>query len=182
MKRWIIPFVLLMTTSTAWAGDHDAEPGRVHIEDLEAFGSEDVNVWVDLSGPMLRVASRAIAKEDPELSALTAGLTSVRVRVIEDLDPAISRQLRKSSSKSMGKLERKGWQPIVRVNEDDESVFIYTLTDGDNIVGIVVLALESDEATFVNVSGRIRPEDMDRIWELPMLDAAGIRSPQKDQE
>ena len=147
--------------------------GRVDIEAIEGLHATDVNVWVDLEGPMLKLASRALASEDEELAELVSSLESLRVRVIED-NTRLASQLRESMPEAMQELEANGWKAIVRVHEDDESVYVYSKTDGEDIAGLFVVVLEPDEVVFVNIDGPIQPKDLDRIWQMPAMDAADL--------
>ena len=77
---------------------------------------------------------------------------------------------------NMGKkLDREGWEKIVRVRDEGEQVFIYMKTTGETIDGLVVIAVEyGDEAAFVNIVGDINPESLELLYgrfSIPELDS-----------
>ena len=54
------------------------------------------------------------------------------------------------------KLKGEGWERLVLVKEEDQRVVVSVKSDGEKIVGLLVMALDpSDEAAFVNVVGTI---------------------------
>lgn len=168
MKQWILGAAFLLAAPAAFAD------GGLDIDEIDGLSADDVNVWVNLEGPMLKLASRALAEDDEELSALVSELKAVRVRVIEE-NQDLAQELRRTLPEKMNKLRDSGWEPIVQVNEDDENVYIYTRVEDDIIHGLVVVAVDDDEITFVNIEGPIRPEDLDRIWDLPAMNSTGLK-------
>jgi hypothetical protein len=61
-------------------------------------------------------------------------------------------------------LENKGWETIVKVRDKGEHAYIAVKSDGNNIVGLVVLAAdEDDEIVLVNIVGNI---NLDEIWRV----------------
>lgn len=62
-------------------------------------------------------------------------------------------------------LEEEGWTTIVRISDEDEYVRMYAQMDQDQIVGMVVMAIEkdADEAIFLNIVGDVDPEEIGRI-------------------
>ena len=51
------------------------------------------------------------------------------------------------------------------VNSDDEQVRIFMKFNKSNVEGITVMALEQDEAVFVNVIGNIKPDELGKVME-----------------
>jgi len=54
---------------------------------------------------------------------------------------------------------------VVTVNSADEQVRVFMKLNDDSVEGITVMALQEDEAVFVNVIGNIRPEELQRVMD-----------------
>jgi hypothetical protein len=63
------------------------------------------------------------------------------------------------------KLSQQGWESVVTVNSDDEQVRVFMKFNGQNVEGITVMAMESDEAVFVNVIGDLKPDELGKVME-----------------
>jgi hypothetical protein len=63
------------------------------------------------------------------------------------------------------KLSQQGWESVVTVNSDDEQVRIFMKFNGENVEGITVMALEEDEAVFVNVIGDLKPDELSQVMD-----------------
>lgn len=137
-------------------------PGYVDFAALDKIG-EEAKVEVNLKSPMLGLVAKFAGHDDPELRDMLANLKLVRVRVY-DLTPEIEKQFLSAGSETMSRLDKSGWERIVRVREDNERVDIYfkPSAQAEWIEGVLIIALD-DEAAFVNIVGTIRPEDVGRI-------------------
>jgi hypothetical protein len=122
------------------------------------------SVKVNLDRNLLGLASRFLSSEDAdqaEARRLIAPLRGITVRSLEfdkpgeyteaDLDP-IRAQL-------------SGWSRIVETASrvDGESVDIFVKTEKDQVTGLVVLAREPKELTFVHIDGPIDPAEVSRL-------------------
>lgn len=147
-------------------------PGYVDFAALEKIG-EEAKVEVNLKSPMLGLVSKFI-DDDPELRNMMANLKLVRVRVY-DLTPAIEKAFMSAGSETTAKLDKSGWERVVRVRERDERVDIYfkPSAKSDFIEGVLIIAVD-DEAVFVNIVGEMRPEDVARISEHFNIDDIDI--------
>jgi hypothetical protein len=143
--------------------DYTKHPGYVSFEALDQFASE-AKIEVNLNHNMIKLISGFLRKEDPELYDMMINLQLVRIQVFKRTS-LIEETFMAQSSKTAKVLDDKDWERIVRVSEDDEEIYVYIKPSEDYewIQGIVVLALEDDEAIFVNIVGDIKPEDVSRI-------------------
>jgi hypothetical protein len=145
-----------------------AQPSALDFARLDTYFGEEPLVEVNLTGSLLRLASAAMAEDEPETSALLDGLDAVTVRIyalssaLTDLDADLA---------DLGhQLEADGWQTFVRVRANDrregdepEDVWIYVReAGGDAFGGLVVMALDEDEdqAAFVAIDGLIAPDQI----------------------
>jgi hypothetical protein len=133
-------------------------------------------VEVNLDEAMLKLLGGAAQSAAP---TGLEGVTNVRVLVYEDIAEDMEAVLRFVESTGT-KLEGDGWRAVVRVREEGEQVRIYMKpgTDG-TLSGITVMITESGggdsdgddaddgggggEAVFVNVAGKIQPEQLGQL-------------------
>ncbi len=184
MKRLLIALLMLAVAIPADAGkkssrkvDPTKEPGYVEFDDLDRYMEGEATVEVHLTQPLLKLAEEIIRQqmidEDPELAALPIALHLVHVNVFEyDVDN--EEGLETSFADLSRKLTNDGWQRLVKVRDDEQSVYLYILPevrerDGeevDLISGVVVLVLgdggrrASRQAVFVNIVGDFDIEAM----------------------
>jgi len=147
------------------AQDYTKHPGYVDFNALEIFGDQEATIEVYLRKPMLDLLRKFIEKEDPELYRVFGKLQLVRVQVF-DVTNGQSDKFDIESAKTVKELDKKGWERVVRVKDEEERVFVYLKPSDDYewIQGIVVIAMEDlEEAVFVNIVGDIHPDDISRL-------------------
>jgi hypothetical protein len=149
------------------ADDYKRHPGYVDFEKMGLFGETEATVEITLKGSLLNMIIGGLGEEDPELSDMLSKLQFVHVQVfsVDELDIAALESRVKKASK---KLEKDGWEVVVRVHDkkSDEQVYLYILpTKSDQIIsGLVVMVIEEDnEAVFINVVGDLDPEQIGRL-------------------
>jgi hypothetical protein len=134
-------------------------PGYVDFGSLEAVYGEP-KVMVNIGSFLLGFMSQA-TKSDPEAAELMAGLKGVRINIYStegQVQPAME-QL--NSVKSM--LTSQNWEPIVQVKEDGENVQIFMKADGKGMQGLTVMAVDGNEAVFLNILGSIDPDKLGEV-------------------
>jgi len=152
---------LLALPAVAQEDELKVLPGYVDFGSLEAVYGEP-KVMVNIGGLLLGFMAQA-TKDDPEAAALMEGLKGVRINVYEtggELMPALD-QLQ--DVKSM--LREQNWEPIVQVNEDDENVQIFIKLDGEGVQGLTVMAVNAEEAVFMNILGSMDPEKLGQVMD-----------------
>ena len=145
------------------------EPGYVEFGDVWRWSDGDEEIEIDLTQPLLGVVGAFIGDEDPELADLIMDLHLVRVN---------SFSFRKSNDEDVRDmidglstdLNKDDWENIIKVRERGERVNVFVKLDGDKrtregtfLSGLTVLVYERGQATFVNVVGRFRLEDIARV-------------------
>jgi hypothetical protein len=161
--RILLASLLALTLSACGvtAGGLHNDPGYA---DLDYPGWREADKEFGLSiGPLpLRFAAWVIADDDePELVNMLRDLKGVRIRIyeIEGDEQRVFDRI----SESGKRLEAKGWDRLVTVNDDDENVLVMVKADAAKISGMAVLSADEDEAVFVNMIGNIRPEFFNEI-------------------
>jgi len=137
-------------------------PGYVDFGELSSvFGEPSVQIAVGES--LLGLVGSLSASEDPEAAELFKRLNGVRVNVFETesmADGAVD--LVKNIS---AKLNDRGWESVVTVNSKEEQVRIFMKINEDQVEGITVMAVEENEAVFVNVIGNINPAELEKVMD-----------------
>ena len=122
---------------------------------------------------MLGILGAAAQGAGPQAASALAGITSVRVYVYEGIGAELPDVLA-FVDRTSASLESAGWHPAVRVREQGEQVRVYMKpsapgADGaaaGTLDGITVMVTDSgagDEAVFVNIAGKIRPEQLGAV-------------------
>jgi hypothetical protein len=137
-------------------------PGYVDFGELNSiFGEPTVQIAVGES--LLGLVGSLSASEDPEAAELFKRLNGVRVNVFETTqmaDGAVDYVKEVSSQ-----LSNLGWESVVTVNSADEQARIFMKIDQDRVQGITVMAVEENEAVFVNVIGNLDPEELGKVMD-----------------
>jgi uncharacterized hydantoinase/oxoprolinase family protein len=143
---------------------------RIQLANLERLSKAAAEVVdVTLDGPMLKMASQFLSKEngedEAEVKDLVKNLKGIYVKSFEfdkegeytesDIE-AIRNQLTKPN-----------WARVVGVisKREKENCEVYLMADttGDNVQGLTIIAAEPKELTVVNIIG---PIDMDKLSAL----------------
>lgn len=157
MKCLLLSLFLLTAIPSA-----HAQPS-LDLNMLDGMFSEEATVEVNLRGALLNLVAEASRSDEPEFAGIVDDLRGIYVR---QYSLASARANIQNSVDSMARtLESNGWETLVRVREEGENTFVYLLSDGDVINGLVVMSLdeEDNEATFVTIDGRIDPAHVGRL-------------------
>lgn len=121
----------------------------------------DPNVQVDLGPALLGFVAEAARQSDPGAADMIAGLRSISVRVYEELTDlaAVDAFVNDTSSS----LEQSGWERVVFVQDGTDKVRIYARIDGNEMAGMTVMVLDSSDAVFINIDGRVNPQQLGRV-------------------
>jgi len=179
MKKTVGWLALLAFTVVARAQDIKIPPD---VERLSAKAKETVEVTMD--GPMLRWASKFLSADDPEekkCAQLVANLKGIYVRSFEFDDENAYTPAEVDALRSQ--MRGPGWSRVVGVrSQNQDNVDVFFKLENDKMAGIVVIAAEPKELTFVSIVG---PLDVDQLADLggefgiPKLDAKSLSKTQK---
>jgi hypothetical protein len=180
MRYALIGFVCLLPVM---AQDIKIPPS---LEKLADKASEVVDVTLDAS--LLQLAARFLPSNDPDtarVKKLIGGLKGIYVRSFE-FDKAGEYQLSDIEA-IRSQVRAPGWSRIVGVRKlkSGENSEVYVKTDGGGINGLIIIAAEAKELTIVNISGPIRPEDLQELgghFGIPKLENERKSSPDKKDE
>lgn len=173
--------IALLAVSRVPAAERNT-PSSKGFVDGSAFrdlaGDDSEIVEVNLGGSLLQ-ALAGEKKGDSDLGSVLTGLRSIQAYIVGlgDQQEKIDRALRLASDVE-SKLRRQGWESLVTVREKQSKVNVMTLSEGDTVEGLVVVAVDPAEgrAVFVNIAGSInlaRLGELATVIDVPGLDAAG---------
>jgi len=136
----------------------------VNIDKLAKKASEVVDV--NLDGPMLKFASKFLSSEeedDVEAQQLIKNLKGIYVRSFEFDKPGEFTDT--DVEEVRAQLKAPTWvRPInVRSKKDGEKVDVFFKMEGDNVMGLAIIAVEEKELTIVNLVGPIDPEKLSNL-------------------
>lgn len=159
------------------SGSASAQEAKLNIGQLDKLAAKAAEtVDVNLDEKLLQLASRFINSNNPQeasIKELIAGLKGVYVRVFEfdkpgDYAPADLEAIR-------SQLRAPGWTKIVGVisRREGQNVDVHLNMQGNNVVGLAIIASEPRELTLVNIVGPIDLEKLSRLqgqFGIPKLD------------
>lgn len=178
---------LLLVATAGWAqGNLEKHPGYVDFKTLEIAGDQEPTAEVNIKGSLLRLLTSSKTTDDPQLTSVLQRLVAIRVETYE-LDSLSTEGYVKTADRISKLLEARGWETIVSARERGERAKIAVRTEGDKIVGLFVMAIERDEAAFVNIVGEINPDEIGKLGKdldiapLDSVDLPTKRAPKKDR-
>lgn len=163
MKKWMIAALAAILAAPVAAQEDALKdlPGYVSFGELSSVYGEP-KVMINIGGTILRFVGAA-AKDDPEAQAILQNLKGVRINVYAtggDSTAALEQVTRVK-----GMLKGGGWEPIVQVNEDGEQAQIFMKIAGDKMEGLTVMAVDDEEAVFINIIGQLDPAQLSAVMD-----------------
>lgn len=133
------------------------------LDYLAAKASQTVDVNIDER--LMQMTAKFFSSTDPdekEIKKLVSGLKGIYVKSFEFEREGEYSATDVESIRSQ--LHTPGWTKILNVNSKKEgSVEVYLMTAGEQISGLVVLAVDPKELTIVNIIG---PVDLNKLSQL----------------
>ena len=164
MKRLMIAVLTAFMTLPALAQEDALKdlPGYIDFGELtSAYGEPKVNITI--GGTLLNFVGAMASKEDPDAAQVFSQLKGVRVSTYAT-GGDIAAALDELNSVKM-KLQESDWEPVVQVNDEGEHVQIFLKIAGELIDGLVLMAVDEEEAVFINVLGSLDPMQLSQVME-----------------
>ena len=163
MKRYLIAALAACLALPALAQEDSLKdlPGFVDFGELSSIYGEP-KVMINIGGYLLNFVAAA-TRDDPETSEIMAGLKGVRINIYNTEGNVAPAMEQVSQVKSL--LSANAWEPIVQVNDEGEQVQIFLKVTGDQMEGMTVMAVNDEEAVFLNIIGMIDPEHLERVMD-----------------
>jgi hypothetical protein len=161
--RSVVVLTALLVLSAHAADAQDVVIPR-DIERLSGKAVNTVNVTVD--GTLLQLAAKFLSSSDPEqriAKSLISGLKGIYVRSFEFAGPGEYSEADVESLRSQLKVPL--WSRVVgvRSSRGGEDVDVFLRMEKDRIAGLVVIAAQATQLTFVNIVG---PIDLEQLSSL----------------
>jgi uncharacterized protein DUF4252 len=159
----VIILILLAALCGAAARAQDARLQIDHLKKLADKAAEVVDVTLDERS--LRLAAKFLSANNPDeakVKEIISGLKGVYVRVFEFDKPGEYSPNDLESLRSQ--LRQPGWDKIVSVTSRRSSnVDVHLMYQGDNAIGLAIIAADPTELTVVNIVGVI---DLEKVRQL----------------
>ncbi|EAQ98163.1 DUF4252 domain-containing protein [Congregibacter litoralis] len=161
MKIFALVLSLLLAPASAHSADVASAdlPGYV---DFSALADEygEARVTINLSGSILGLVA-SLKHDNPAASETLKNLDSVRVQVYDTAGNTSAAASRMDAVS--GKLMNAEWEQVIRVREAGERVHVF-MKQGDNrIKGLMIMAVDPEEAVFINILGDIDPAHLETV-------------------
>jgi hypothetical protein len=163
MKKLMVAVLTAFLSLSAVAQEDELKslPGYVDFGELTSVYGEP-KVMINIGGFLLSFMSQAV-KNDPEAAELMSGLEGVRINIYSTEGQTAPAMEQVDNVRSL--LRAENWEPIVQVNEDGEKVQIFMKADGEGMQGLTVMAVNEEEAVFLNILGSIDPERLGEVMD-----------------
>ena len=149
MKKTVFTIILM----AVWAANMAAQS----VDDLFKEFKDKSNVeYIEIPKAMMSMASTFIKKEDG--SDVIKRVNHITILNIEN-DP----QLCQDFAQKAISLNRNGYETMVNSNEDKEKIRILVKTKNENITEMVVLNIEPNECSLIQIKGKLRPSDIEKL-------------------
>lgn len=106
-------------------------------------------------------AGLACGKNDVDNDAkdIAKKVSSISVLELEDC----SKKVKDDFAEAVSKLNTGKYETLVKSNDDDEKVNILLKTSKDTIKEMLIVDIDGDEATLVQIKGKIKRSDIDKM-------------------
>lgn len=154
----LIPALLAVCSLTACAGNTNPD------EIFDSFRNEPQAECVRVPKLLLKLGTTFAAvdaddREERQALKLASKLSSVRVLDLDDC----SRDVKARFADETDRLEEKGYETLVRVNDDGEKVRICLRRENDYITELLIVNRSDDDASMVQLKGHILESEIGKL-------------------
>ena len=154
----LIPALLAVCSLTACAGNTNPD------EIFDSFRNEPQAECVRVPKLLLKLGTTFAAvdaddREERQALKLASKLSSVRVLDLDDC----SRDVKARFADETDRLEEKGYETLVRVNDEGEKVRICLRRENDYITELLIVNRSDDDASMVQLKGHILESEIGKL-------------------
>ena len=133
-------------------------PKNDGVEEIfKQFKSEKNVTYINLPKSLIKMGLKS--SNDKTASALADQIDALQILAFENTD----KKAKDNLYKRIGGLEVKGYEPMVKTNEDGEKVRILVKSNEKEIQSIVIFAMDKEDCSLIRIDGHINPSDLDAI-------------------
>lgn len=134
------------------------KPTNDEVESIfKEFKSGDNVTYVNLPKTLIKLGLKAA--NDETANALAEQIDGLQILTFEKAN----QKTKDGLYNRISKLESKGYEPMVKANEDGEKVRILVKGNEQEVQSIVILALDHEDCSLIKIDGRINPANIDNI-------------------
>ena len=134
------------------------KPTNDEVESIfKEFKSGDNVTYVNLPKTLIKLGLKAA--NDETANALAEQIDGLQILTFEKAD----QKTKDGLYNRISKLESKGYEPMIKTNEDGEKVRIFIKGNEKEVQSLVVFAMEKEECSLIKIDGRINPSNIDDI-------------------
>lgn len=134
------------------------QPTNDEVESIfKEFKSGDNVTYVNLPKTLIKLGLKAA--NDETANALAKQIDKLQILTFEKTDQKTKGGLYNRISK----LESKGYEPMIKANEDGEKVRIFIKGNEKEVQSLVVFAMDKEDCSLINIVGHINPANIDDI-------------------
>lgn len=124
---------------------------------FKEFKNGDNVTYINLPKTLIKLALKAA--EDKTADALANQIYGLQILAFENAD----QKTKDSFFNRISKLEAKGYEPMVKANEDGEKVRIFIKGNEEEVNSIVIYTMDNEDCSLIKIDGHINPSDIDDI-------------------
>ena len=156
---------LMLLVSIAAAQDVSKLPGYVDLSSIKVPTGAEAVQEIDLGPDLLAAAFKSDEMTAGDARTMAEALEMVKsVRLISyEMTGENAVAARETVDQMQKKLESANWKRVVMMRDKEEYVVVSVLHGPNYIQGLMVMAVEPDEATFVNIVGELNLSTMAQL-------------------
>ena len=134
------------------------QPTNDEVESIfKEFKSGNNVTYVNLPKTLIKLGLKAA--NDETANALAKQIDELQILTFEEAD----QKTKDGLYNRISKLESKGYEPMIKTNEDGEKVRIFIKGNEKEVQSLVIFAMDKEDCSLINIVGHINPANIDDI-------------------
>lgn len=134
------------------------QPTNDEVESIfKEFKSGDNVTYVNLPKTLIKLGLKAA--NDETANALAKQIDELQILTFEEAD----QKTKDGLYNRISKLESKGYEPMIKTNEDGEKVRIFIKGNEKEVQSLVIFAMDKEDCSLINIVGHINPSNIDDV-------------------